>query len=181
MAKKTFLQEVNVTKANYETGEILTESRTEVGMFEKEPPFVKMYIEDIGKLNNLPNYVSNILYELLSNMGYNNVVPMYMPIKMMICEKIGISVNSLNKAIDELYKKGILLRKARGFYMMDPHIFGRGSWKDVKDIRMTITYDEKTNKRIIKSEISQTQLSLFGSESVSNSIPERKSSAEVQL
>jgi hypothetical protein len=161
MAKKTFLQEVNITVANHETGEILTEKRTEVGIFEKEPPFVKMYIEDIGKLNNLPQFVNNILYELLSNMGYNNVVPMYMPIKLMICEKIGISINSLNKAIDELYKKGILIRKARGFYMMDPYIFGRGSWNDVKDIRMTITYDSETNKRVVRSDINQKQLNIF--------------------
>jgi hypothetical protein len=45
--------------------------------------------------------------------------------------------------------------------MMDPYIFGRGSWNDVKDIRMTITYDSETNKRVVRSDINQKQLNIF--------------------
>ncbi len=146
--KKLHIQEVVTNIINHETGEEQIEKRTNVGMFEKEPPYVKTYISDIQRLMGFPNYVNDILLELLSNMGYNNIIPMYAPIKNMICSKLNISINTLNKAVDELYKKGILIRAARGMYIVDPNIFGRGSWQDIKNIRMTIEYDAEGNRSI---------------------------------
>jgi hypothetical protein len=146
--KKMFIQEVNVITSQED--EVLKERRTQVGFFESEPPYVKLYISDIVKLSGLPIYVNDVLLHLVKNMGYNNIVPMYKPIKELICNELGIKLNTINKAIQELNDKGILLRMHRGLYMLDPMIFGRGSWKDVKKIRMTIEYNEE-GKRIIKS------------------------------
>lgn len=145
-----FIQEVNVITSQED--EILKERRTQVGFFESEPPYVKLYISDIVKLSGLPVYVNDVLLHLVKNMGYNNIVPMYKPIKELISNELGIKLNTINKAIQELNDKGILVRMHRGLYMLDPMIFGRGSWKDVKKIRMTIEYNEE-GKRIIKSVI----------------------------
>jgi len=142
-------------------GEVLKQSATEIAMFEKEPPYVKLYLEDIGRLNGLNASEQKVVNELVLNMGYNNVVPSYRPVKEMIAAKLQMQYNTLDKAIKELHRKGILIRKARGFYVMDPNIFGRGNWKDVKKIRMTIEYGEDGTKRI-NTEISK-QLGLFDS------------------
>lgn len=155
--KRVFVREISQVETI--NGEVLTTTSQQVGMFEKEPPYVKLYLEDIGRLNNLNASEQKVINELVFNMGFNNVVPSYKPVKELIAEKLGMQYNTLDKAIKELHKKGILIRKARGLYIMDPNIFGRGSWKDVKKIRMTIEYGEDGMKRI-NTEISK-QLGLF--------------------
>lgn len=149
--KITFAEHQVVTDRN---GEVLQEVKNFTYEVEAEPPYVKLYIQDIGNLHGLPGFVQDIFHELLKNMGYNNIIPMYKPVKLIICEKLNISINTLNKAVDSLYQKGILIRKARGMYMMDPSIAGRGSWKDIKKIIMTIEYDNNGNRKI-NSEISK--------------------------
>lgn len=157
MTKKIYVREVN--EVVVDTGEITRQTRLEAGAFEQEPPFVKLYLADIARLNGLNKSEAKLVYELIHNMGYNNVVPGYKPVKEMIAAKIGMTYNTLEKALKELHKKGILIRKARGLYIMDPHIFGRGTWKDVQKIRMTIDYNGDGTKTI-NAEISK-QLGLF--------------------
>ena len=156
--EKIYVREVNEIK-NIDTGEIIQSSRTEISSFEKEPPYVKVYLEDIGKLNGLNPAEQKLINELVFNMGYNNIVPAYKPIKQAIANKLELSYNTVNEAVKSLHKKGILIRKERGFYIMDPNIFGRGSWKDVKNIRMTIDYNDDGSKTI-NTEVSK-QLGLF--------------------
>jgi biotin operon repressor len=110
-------------------------------------------------MNGLNNSQQKILNALVKNMGYNNVLPSYKPVKEMIAESLGMPYNTLNEGIKELHKKGIIIRKARGFYIMDPNLFGRGSWNDVKKIRMVIEYNADGTKSI-NTEISK-QLRLF--------------------
>lgn len=150
--KKAYVKEV--VQLTEESGEVLKQVTTQMTMFEKEPPYVKLYLEDIGRLNGLNNSEQKLVNELIFNMGYNNVVPSYKPVKEMIAERLGISYNTVEKGIKALYQKGILIRKARGFYIMDPNIFGRGSWKDVKSIRMVIEYNADGTKTI-NTEISK--------------------------
>jgi len=158
MKKKMFVREVTEI-TNLEDGEVIQSTKQDVAMFEKEPPYVKVYLEDIGRLNGLNGAEQKLVNELVFNMGYNNIVPSYKPVKEMIAAKIGVAYNTLETAIKELYKKGILIRKARGLYIMDPHLFGRGSWKDVQKIRMVIDYNPDGTKTI-NTEISK-QLGLF--------------------
>ena len=33
-------------------------------------------------------------------------------------------------------------------YLMDPNIFGRGSWSDIKDIRMVVEYNSDGTRNI---------------------------------
>ena len=152
MVKKTYVREVN--EVINESGEILVNQRTEVSQFESEPPYVKIYLQDIARLNGLNPSEQKLINELVFNMGYNNVVPSYKPVKEIIANKLGVSYETIDKAIKTLHKKGVLIRKARGMYIMDPNLFGRGSWKDIKKIRMVIEYDEN-GKKTINTEVSK--------------------------
>lgn len=158
--KKTYVKEVLEIKT-LEDGEVVTSKVLETTQFDREPPYVKIYLADIGKLNGLNKSEQTLLNELVFNMGYNNIVPSYKPVKQMIAEKIGMPYNTLDKAIKELHKKGILIRKARGLYLMDPDIFGRGSWKDVQKIRMVVEYGAD-GRKFVNTEISK-QLGIFNS------------------
>lgn len=156
--KNLYVREITEV-TNHTDGEVIQTTRQEMTMFDKEPPYVKFYLQDIGRLNGLNGAEQKLINELVFNMGYNNIVPSYKPVKEMIAEKIGVAYNTLEAAIKELYKKGILIRKARGLYIMDPHLFGRGSWKDVQKIRMVIEYNADGTKSI-NTEVSK-QLGLF--------------------
>jgi hypothetical protein len=116
--------------------------------FEAEPAYVKLYLADIGKLKGLNQSEGDLMKELVRNMGYNNMIPLYKPIKELIAKKIPMNYNTLEAAIKKLKEKGVLIPKARGIYIMDPNIFGRGKWKDIKKIRMTVDYHEDGTKSI---------------------------------
>ncbi len=145
--KNIHIREINEI-TDSETGEVLQTKRQEVALFEKEPPYVKIYLQDIGKLNGLNKSEQIVLNELVLNMGYANIVPSYKPVKEMIASKLKMPYNTLDKAIKQLNKKGVLLRKARGLYIMDPNLFGRGAWSDIKKIRMVIDYNADGTKSI---------------------------------
>jgi hypothetical protein len=45
-----------------------------------------------------------------------------------------------------------LIKRDRGLYLLNPHYFGRGDWKDIARIRYEIELTP-TGKRITKAEI----------------------------
>ena len=153
MKKKVTSSEVKTT-VNIETGEIIEEINTKTFAIEKEPEYVKLYIHDIARLNDLGTGKEKILYEFVRSMGYNNIIPAYMPIKKIMASNLGISVNYINKCIDEFYKKGIFIRLARGVYIADPELFARGKWEDIKNLRLVIDYKANGTKTL-KSNISE--------------------------
>lgn len=142
------------------TGVLTSIDKKTVFQIDREPDYVKLYVKDIIRLNGLPNSTAGVLNALLQSMGYNNIIPAYAPIKRIICKNLGIKMNTLNKAIDNLHKKDILIRIDRGIYVADPELFGRGTWGEIQEVRMMITYNSK-GKKVVKSEIDKDQLRLF--------------------
>jgi hypothetical protein len=137
---------------DYQTGEIISSVKTKIFSIDKEPEYIKLYIRDIGRLNSLAPGMDRVLYEVVRSMGYSNVVVAYKPIKKIMCANLDITMNYLNKCIDNFYKKGILIRIDRGVYVADPLLFGKGRWSDIKNLRLVIEYDEK-GKRTLKSNL----------------------------
>lgn len=138
-----------------ETGEvILEESKIHSFMIDKEPDYVKVYLEDISRLKDIPAGMNKVLFELMKSISYNGVIMAYKPVKELMCNNMGISMNYLNKCIDEFYKKGILIRYARGVYLADPNLFAKGSWKDIKNLRLVIEYS-KDGTKTLKSNVSE--------------------------
>jgi len=131
-----------------QTGEVSVESTVTVLKVPKEPPYVKLYLQDIIRLKDLPKGSDKILYMLLQSMGYNNIIAAYAPIKRIMCNQLDIKMNTLNKHIDNLYKAGVLIRIERGIYMADPELFGKGKWEDVRHIRMVIDYTPSGKREI---------------------------------
>jgi len=158
--KKTIRFKEVTEHVDIETGEVQSYERKSVFQVDKEPEYVKLYLRDIIRLNGLPPATGKVLNALLQSMGYNNIIPAYAPIKKVICRDLGVTMHTLNKAIDNLYKKDILIRIDRGIYMADPELFGRGTWGEIKEIRMMVTYTEDGKKQI-KTEVDKDQLKLF--------------------
>lgn len=157
--QKKITRAIVKTTIDVNSGEVIEIEGEETYVIEREPEYIKMYISDIARLSDIPKGMDNILMAFIKNMGYNNVIPVYMPIKEMIARDLNISINYINKAIDTFHKKGVFIRAARGMYLADPKLFARGSWKDVRDLRLTIDYSGKT--KTLKSNLpEQMQLRL---------------------
>ncbi len=143
-----------------ETGELKSHVSTQVFGLEKEPPYIKMYIEDIARLKELPHGMNRILLEMIKSMGYNNIIAAYKPIKTIMCNNLGIKMDYLNKAISTFHKKGLLIRLDRGIYMADPELFARGKWEDIKNLRLVIEYSKDGTKKLKSNLPKEVQLKL---------------------
>lgn len=131
-----------------QTGEIIRRRKFTNALIEKEPPHVKIYLEDIAKINDLPPTASKVLNLLVQNMGYNNMVPMLKPFKEAICNSLDIKMNTLEKIVSLLKEKHILHVFSRGLYILDPYLFAKGRWEDIKNLRLIIEYDTNGNRKL---------------------------------
>lgn len=140
--KKVYQTEIN-TVIDHETGEIKTVEQNQKSYVEREPDYVKLYLQDITRLKDLPPSASSLMTLIIKSMGYNNLFFAFKPLKEMFCEELKMPLNTLNKQIERLKSAGILLAipNKRGCYLVDPNLFARGSWNDIKQIRLVIDYN----------------------------------------
>jgi len=141
-------------------GEILETEIIRNFQVDKEPEYIKLYIQDIARIKDLPKGMDAILITFLKNMSYNNIVPVYMPIKKLIAREFGVSISYINKAIDRFYKCGIFIRADRGLYIADPNLFGKGKWTDIKELRLIIEYNKNGTRQLKSNLPEQMQLKL---------------------
>lgn len=145
---KTVSKVETIDHVDGDTGECLgTDIRIQSFQHEVEPPYVKLYTQDIGRLYGLTESTQSVLMALAKHMVYRtNVIVLYGPIKTILMQELGMNKNTFNKAIDTLYKQGILIRQSRACYVLDPELFGSGSWADVKRVRLSIEYHADGSK-----------------------------------
>ena len=112
-----------------------------------EPPFIKVYLQDVLYLSDLPKSHENILFELLKRATYAGdefgmTVTLSSGMKQIIAKTLGIkNVRSINNALSELVKGEVLFRVATGVYQFNSYFFGKGDWQDIAKLRLEINYD----------------------------------------
>lgn len=119
----------------------------------KEPPFIKLYLNDIVLLKNLPSSCSSILYELMKLMTWDNKIVLNSSIKKNIMAALNIKTSTLNNTLSQFVKKKILYRLDVGIYMPNPYLFARGDYSDINQLRLIIDYAPKTGDRNISVEV----------------------------
>lgn len=124
------------------SGEIVN-SQMELISYNQEPDFVKMYLQDLSFLHGLTGTNNSILHSLLSKMTYDNEIILIPRVKEEMANKIGLMKKTFEKGIRLLCEKGILIKKDNNYYLVNPFLFARGSWKDIRSIRMTIKYSKE--------------------------------------
>ena len=152
---------INTNQDGEVTGSVKSVT-TKTVVRESEPPFMKLYLDDISSLNGIPPRQTMLLRELMNyaQYGTNTII-----INKWIREKIQISMNkkidtlnelkqtkeknindgSIRNGVSYLKKIGILENIATGVYRLNPYLFGFGKWEDIKKLRLTIEY--KNNER----------------------------------
>ena len=132
---------------NYETGEIKQRSTNQTISFESEPSYIKLYLQDIMYLSDMPKHYVALTESLLKRISYASdedgmCVTLVPRIKKKILEELGwTSMSSLDNALQQLLKGKILIRIDRGVFRFNPYLFGCGDWQDIAKLRLTVTYD----------------------------------------
>lgn len=143
--KKELILQSTDTVTNID-GELLSQENTQNVIIGNEPPYFKVYTDLIDDLSNLCKLNASekaVFLSLAKNMSFNNTVVLLKPIKQIIMKETGVnSLNTINKAIDKLYKNKFILREARSVYVVNPNLVGKGKWEDNKALRLTIEYSE---------------------------------------
>lgn len=154
-ADKTVYDERIVTQE----GEVVS-SKTVIKSI-SEPEYVKLYIDCLFTVKGLRKGLNPIFIAFLRHMSYADVNARYggqliytnKALKMQIAEQLHLGIDSINKALSEFVKAGVFKRVAVGTYQVNPDIVGRGEWKDIKNIKATFDFAEKSVKaEIVKAE-----------------------------
>jgi hypothetical protein len=138
---------------DFQSGEIIQIER-EV-QIPKEPDFIKLYLDDLVLLKDIPQWVSGVLYSLLKHMNYKNEIVLNSTIKRRIATDLGIVPKTIDNALVTFVKKGVLLRQGTGVYQANPYLFGKGEWTNIRKIRLQIEYGN--NVRDIRAEVTKDE------------------------
>ena len=130
-------------------GEIQEVNKKVQFQYEKEPAYVKLYIADLMLLNGLPKSHTTVLYGLFKYMRYADeengqvvVVSSYIKNQIVKNNPNEIqNVQTVSNAISNLKRKGILIEVGRAAYLINPNVIGKGDWRDISELRMTLTYN----------------------------------------
>ena len=140
---------VQITRNNMvdnETGVITEQYESTVFSHEREPNYVKLYLDHLVTIANLQGWTSKVLYELIGSTSYANegqLVVVNSGLKKIIAEKLEMKVQSVTNAINLLKKENILIQRERGVYVLNPQFFGKGEWKDIAKLRYEVNLSAK--------------------------------------
>lgn len=146
-ATKDVVYESDLVQTN-ENGEVTAQSSTSVARIPSEPRFVKLYLQDVLYLSDMPQQYDALLLALMryvsfADAKYGMSIPLVAQVKKDICAEMGWKkMQSLDNALAKLVKGKILSKIGRGFYRLNPYLFGVGEWPDIRKLRLQIEYDE---------------------------------------
>jgi len=141
---RIIVEEIKSATIDKVTGEVVEHSQTIVRKkTEAEPGFIKLYTKDLCRLKEVPKTANSVLNALLEECNYDNEIVLNKYTKEKICKNHDIKMKSLQNAITQLYTKQIIGRIGTGVYVLNPSLFGKGNWADIKELRMAWDYSEE--------------------------------------
>lgn len=158
-----------------ENGDVISQTIKKKVSWESEPPYIKLYLQDVLYFQDMPKSHENILFELLKRATYAGEkdgmqVGLSSGIKKIIAKNLGLkSVHSIDNSLYELVKGKVIFRVDTGVYNLNPVFFGKGDWQDVARLRLEINYDEikgKTFKAVCSYKEDEKNIVAFPSANV---------------
>jgi hypothetical protein len=122
----------------------------------EEPSYIKFYIDDLSLLNKLTAGETKILLYVAASASYQGEALLPLVIKKRIATNAELSVQAVNNAITKFCAKGILKRLDTGLYELNPDLFARGKWREIRERRKAfytkITY-QPNGERVIETDV----------------------------
>lgn len=122
------------------TGEVtqLESSVYESIKLPKEPPYIKMYINDLGHQQGLTKAETEVLHSIAGTVDYDGIIQVTTYTKNKIIKNLGLKPSTFANALNTLINKMIIQRAPdapRQVFILNPYLFGKGDWKDIIEQR----------------------------------------------
>lgn len=144
MATKRLLNTSTTRHVDHSTGEVKNETTTNVVRMPQEPPYVKMYLDDLCHLMQIPHALKQTLELLLKKLDYEGFITLSPRFRKQTAERLGIADQTFRNRLTTLCKSGVMRRVATNEYEVNPHYFARGEWRAILERResfsMTVKY-----------------------------------------
>ena len=139
------------SKVVTDSGDVLSEKENYVISIPSEPNFVKLYIDAVMYISDMPTGVSGVMQCILKRLPYADAEEQGIMInkytRTKIAEELGMSEDYVRKSITALVKGKILIHDDTTprscNYKVNPYIFGRGDWKDIEKLRLHVEFNAK--------------------------------------
>jgi len=147
--------------ADSETGEISSTQSTIKRKIEAEPPFVKLYIDDVCALSRVPKSQKDVLYYLIKKLDYDGYITISTRYRTLMAKELGVKPQSIANKIQELAKSGLISVEGKNEYKANPYFFGRGAWVDILNERQSgsfsVTIKYKDGKREVSTKTEEVE------------------------
>lgn len=132
MSRTKRLVQSNVTHlADHQTGEVTQSETTNVYRLPAEPPYVKLYLDDLSRLVGLNSGQTKLLFELARRIDFEGLISLTPGVRRRIRERLGYTDQTLRNRLRELHKTEVIRRVGQSEYEANPHYFARGDWKSI--------------------------------------------------
>lgn len=109
----------------------------------REPAHIKLYLDRLDRFDTGQLSINPILAELLKRASYAGedataggmIILLGGSEERIIAKRCGVSFGRVKTAVSGFVKKGYIRRLHNSVYQLNPSLFGRGSWKNIKNIR----------------------------------------------
>jgi hypothetical protein len=121
-----------------ETGEVtLTEREIRI---DREPDYIKLYLSGILLYADCAAWQNRVLHSLLKLIDFNNEINITAHKRKQIATELEMTTSALNIAITKFVRGSVLKKLGTGTYLANPHLFGRGEWKNIRKLRLTVEF-----------------------------------------
>lgn len=137
---------------DHQTGEISSSESTRVVRIPSEPPYAKVYLDDLSNLVGLTGGQTKLLVQLARKIDYDGLISLTPGVRKRMCERLGCSDQTLRNRLRELNKSGVIHRIGHSEYEANPHYFARGEWKKIwgkqQDFELRIRYSADGSRNV---------------------------------
>lgn len=152
---KKNIYENTTTSIDIETGEILSSVKESTSKVEREPDFIKIYLNTICAFKGLSQSISPVLLEFCKYMTWASDRQQYIKVdgemKEEIAESCKITVRRVEQCLKEIKKSQIFIqalkkdgKPSRGKYIVNPYIIAKGEWSKIKVLRAEFNFTDNT-------------------------------------
>lgn len=164
MATSRKVYESTSTVTDLRTGEAVEHRSSNVVRMSQEPPYVKMYIQDLGNLMELTGGQKNLLYVLVGKIDFEGIISLNAASRRRLAKVAGLSDGAFRNAISVFCKKDIIRRVESNEYEVNPFYFAKGEWRTInqrrRDFELRIRYGADGSRLISTGEAENPQSQL---------------------
>lgn len=150
MTTKKIVQQTKAHVIDMRSGEVVETTSTNVFRLPSEPPYVKMYLDDLCGLIKVPDGHKGLLISLLRRLDYDGYIVLSPRSRKEIAASMGIADQTFRNRLNELCKTGVIHRASTNEYLVNPTYFARGEWRTIcsqrEAFQLKITYSDKGRK-----------------------------------